>query len=198
MAASHPSWLTRVTSSKRKIGPVFAQVPVASRRRRESGVTAGRTRGVGAPTSEPDLPVAPAPVDPRVAEAVLAALASLDVLTHHAGEIAQSFRRHQLADAQRGLALLIRSTETMVRLAIAAATVTGTELAEFCGDDRLQADEETGRAVDQLISYQFAGDWAALAAVLDGDFVSALRTWRQVFEALLGFPVGPGPLPYAA
>jgi hypothetical protein len=172
--------------------------PDGTARRRREVVTATRTSGVGAPTAQPDLPAMPAPVDPRVAEAVLAALASLDVLRHHSGEIAQAFRRHQLADAQRGLSLLIRSTETMVRLAVAAAQVTGTDLRTFCGDDRLQADEATGQAVDRLISFQFAGDWPALADVLDHDFTAALATWRVVFEALLGFPVGPGPLPFAA
>jgi hypothetical protein len=30
----------------------------------------------------------------------------------------------------------------------ATATVTGTDLHDFCGDDRLQADEQTGRATD--------------------------------------------------
>lgn len=190
MASSYVHPIARLHAPRAKFRPkiAIASPPVA--RRAGDAVTDGRPTGVGAPTIE--APVEPSlPIEALVQEAVATALDSLGALEHQARDVARRFRRLNVAEAQAGLTQLVQSTQTLLRLAEMTATATGTDLEALCDAEGLTAPAETHAAVSSLIREQMAGDWRAVAGVLDRPFLSALGAWRRVFEVL-----GPDPGPY--
>jgi hypothetical protein len=166
-------------------------------------VTVDRRQGVGTSTIEPvpappaadDREAAEAGAEPSVAalvqEAVDTALESLDSLEHQARDIARRFRRGAQEEAQRGLAHLMQSMQTLLKLAAMAAGASGTDLDTLCERHHLNAEGQTNAAVNELIRHQIAGDSGALATALDRHFSAALLAWRRVFVALGGTPTGP-------
>jgi hypothetical protein len=142
-----------------------------------------RTGGVEAPTGQPC-----GTAGPPVEEAVALALDTLDQLQRRAREVAEGFRWNHVSDANRGLGELVQSTQTLLRLAMAAAKATGEDIEALCACDGIRVDEDTRTAVDRLIAHQFAEDWLAVADTIDEDFAPALAQWRLVFEAIGSSP----------
>jgi len=118
-------------------------------------------------------------------------LESLDTLEHQVRDVARRFRRGARGEAQLGLAHVMQSTQTLLKLAAMASGASGVDLDELCQRNDLHAEAQTQLAVSELIRQQLAEDWTALAAVLDRPFAAALDGWRRVFIALGGTPTGP-------
>ena len=193
MAMSHAGNAASHAESPAKIRPIPAPGRTASGRAGAAGVTADRPAAVGLPTPAPVAPDAPVPEgNPAlVAEACATALQSLDVLERHARDVADGFRWGHLVEAHQGLVALVESTQTLLRLAAMAAAVGGFDLLVLCRLADRSADEETRTAVDGIVTAQLRRDWPALAAGIDGPYVSALGQWRAVFERLMA-QVGDG------
>jgi len=138
-------------------------------------------RGVGAPATPRPRPAGPPTLSP-VEEAVAKAFETLDHLQGSVRQVAESFRWNRVVDANRGLTELVRSTQLLLRLAMATASATGADLAKLCLGQPVESD--TRSAVDHLIARQMAGDWLAVADTLEHDFAPALARWRVVFAAL--------------
>ena len=136
MSTSSLSHGARLASFRPKNRPILSSAtrmagggtPVALPIRRTGGVEAptGRRRGTPAP-----------PID----EAVGLALETLDRLQHRAQEVADGFRWNHVNDANRGLGELVRSTHTLLRLAMAAANATGADMGALCAADGSRVDE---------------------------------------------------------
>jgi hypothetical protein len=161
-------------------------------------VTAGRIEGVGTPSGRPsagedgtaDGETRPQ-VDALVREAADTALEGLDTLEHQARDIARRFRRGAQEEAQRGLAHLMQSLQTVLRLAAVAAVATGTDLETLCERFDVNPEGQTNAAVNELIRCQVASDASGLATALDRWLTPALTAWRRVFVLLGGTPAGP-------
>jgi len=162
-------------------------------------LTAGRIKGVEPSTRTGDraprktvTTTAPRPASAPgssaeaalIAEAVGTALGSLEVLEWHIQEVADAFRWSRVAEGQRGLADLVQSIQTLLKLASMTAQATGHDLPSLCGPDGLRADEDTRSAVEHVIDRQLADDWVGLADTLEQELMEALTQWRLVFEAL--------------
>jgi hypothetical protein len=190
MAATDTGHAARHTGSPAKIRPI----PEAQRRDVDRpvppGPTGDRPGMVGGPTP---LPADNVDGPTLVAEAAVTALQSLEAIARHTHEVADAFRWNHLALGHGGLSALVQSTQTLLRLAVMAAEVTGTPLEAFCqaGDGR--ADLMTRAAVDEVIAAQLARDWPALAGALDGAFGEALEAWCDVFGRLVPPAGEPGP-----
>jgi hypothetical protein len=89
-----------------------------------------------------------------------------------------------VAEGQRGLADLVQSIQTLLKLASMTAQATGHDLQSLCGPDGSRADEDTRSAVEHVIDRQLADDWVGLADTLEQELMEALTQWRLVFEAL--------------
>ncbi len=147
---------------------------------------------VGRPAADEPATPKPRSGPHALAEAVETALAGIDVLDHHARRIARIFRDGRVAEARLGLADLIETTQTMLRLAATAADAAGQDLMTAGDLHGRQLADDTRAVVDALIDAQMAGAWDRLASTLDGDFTSVLGGWRAVFEWLAAFG-GPHP-----
>jgi hypothetical protein len=184
MAASHAGHAAVHAGSPAKIRPIPTRGRKASGTASPATVTAGRTTGVGRPTrlagrSEEATRLA------LVAEAAASALDGLVALERHARDVADAFRWRHVGPARQGLADLVDSTQTLLKLAVMSAQAARTDLLTLCKTGNGRADEQTQRAADRIIQAQLAGDWPALAHALDQDFVAALGLWREVFETLV-------------
>lgn len=159
------------------------------------GLTADRRQGVGTPTvvatAAPSTPESARPSPALIQETVDTALDALDSLERQTRDVARRFRRGAYADAQVGLRELMRSTQTLLRLATMAADASGTTLDTLCQRHDLRVEFQTHLAVNELIQQQLREDWGGLAAALDRVFTAALEGWRRVFIALGGNPTGP-------
>ncbi len=206
MASSYVHPVARFHAPRFKFRPKMAVAPRVTVRRPGEGVTAIRTAGVEGPTIAP--PTAPLhhsttprlhtpPVEPPlrapalIREAIDTALDSVELLERQARDVSRRFRRGALGDANLGLAHLVQSTQTLLRLADMTAGASGTDIESLCDARGLTAPEDTDAAVSRLIREQLAEDWPALAEVLDHPFLGALAGWRLVFEALDGPSTGP-------
>ncbi len=186
MGASGEGSSSRAARLRGKTRPILTTALARARRRGAATVTADRTKGVERPTQ----------VDAGtllIAEAVATALESLTVLERHTGEVADAFRWNRLGDAQRGLAEIVQSTQSLLQLAAMVAQATGVDFGTLCGPEGLRAKDDTSEALDLIIEQQLADDWAALSDTLDQDFISLLTQWRLVFETLGGLPPQGGP-----
>jgi hypothetical protein len=190
MASSYVHPIARLHTPRANFRPKLAIASRANARRTDDAVTDNRSTGVGMPTIDPPADV-PLPTAALVQEAVATALDSLGALEHQARDVARRFRRPPVAEAQFGLTQLVQSMQTLLRLAEMTATASGTDLESLCEAEGLTAPAETNAAVSSLIREQMAGDWRAVAGVLERPFLSALGAWRRVFEVL-----GPDPGPY--
>ncbi|MEZ5316954.1 MAG: hypothetical protein R2752_06085 [Vicinamibacterales bacterium] len=190
MAATETGHAAEHAGSTAKIRPI----PEAQRREAERpdprGDRVATLPTVGRPTPVP-VPGVDGPT--LVAEAAVTALQSLEAIARHTHEVADAFRWNHVTLGQGGLSALVQSTQTLLRLAVTAAEVTGTPFERFCrvGDER--ADLLTRAAVDEVIAAQMARDWSALAGALDGAFVPAMEAWRDVFGQLVPPAGEPGP-----
>lgn len=137
----------------------------------------------------------PLPTAALVREAVDTALDSLEALELQARDVARRFRRQTLDEAQMGLAQLVQSTQTLLKLAAMTAGATGTDLEAVCETHNLAADKQTHDALSHLIGRQLERDWHGLARVIDHSFIGVLRAWRSVFQVLGG---STGPYGHAA
>lgn len=169
-----------------------------------AGVTDFRPDGVGRPTiaalsavrtraAEPSVAAAaepPLPTAALVREAVDTALDSLAALESQARDVARRFRRQALDEAQAGLADLVQSTQTLLKLAAMTAEATGTDIESICGTYGLDADARTHATITGLIGRQLERDWHGLARIIDPGFVGVIGAWRMVFE-ILGGPTDP-------
>jgi hypothetical protein len=99
--------------------------------------------------------------------------------------VADAFRWRHIDQARVGLADLVESTQTLLKLAVIAAQVAGTDVITLCRATDRHADEETQAAADKIISAQLTRDWAALACAIDSDLTGALDLWRGVFERIV-------------
>ena len=179
--------------SPRNIRPFSASSGILATGRGVVSVTAGRTGGVGRPTSGQAL-LSTASGPQMVGEAVRTALQSIEVLNRHAADIAEAFRGDDPAGARRGLRDLLHGTDTLVQLAALSAQVLGVDLRSLRGADGLKAESETREVVDQLMAQLLAQDWTAVARTLDEDFITALGSWRGVIDAISAAPTSvPGP-----
>lgn len=176
-----------------QIRPVSAPAP---------RVTDFRPDGVGRPTIDSRqaarpllLPTVvsdgPLPTSALVREAVDTALDSLTALDAQARDVARRFRRHSLDEAQAGLADLVQSTQTLLKLAAMTAEAIGTDIESLCADYELDAEARTHATLTMLIGRQLERDWQELAGVIDTGLVGVLAAWRLVFE-ILGEPTDPG------
>lgn len=158
-------------------------------------LTDARLDGVGAPTIEPSgertpaLPThdeSPLPTAALVREAADTALDSLDALESQARDVARRFKRLAIDEAQAGLAGLVQSMQTLLKLAAMAATATGTDIETLCRDHDLDIEADMHSALAKLIGRQLERDWHGLARVIDHSLVPVLDVWRAVFLALGG------------
>jgi len=195
MAVTHVRSAARAHAFRPKIRPVSGLSLRTAPVRATVDVTADWRKGVGGPTvsSELAFPSADEPVSTAVLikEALDTALESLDTLEHQVRDVARRFRRGARGEAQLGLAHVMQSTQTLLKLAAMASGASGVDLDELCQRNDLHAEAQTQLAVSELIRQQLAEDWTALAAVLDRPFAAALDGWRRVFIALGGTPTGP-------
>jgi hypothetical protein len=169
----------RLASFRPKNSPILSSAARLSSSRTAVSLPTRRTGGVETPTRR-----SPGAAGPPVEDAVALALDMLDQLQRRAREVADGFRWNRVNEANRGLGELVQSTHTLLRLAMAAASATGSDIEALCVCDGIRVDEETRVAVDQLITHQFAEDWLAVADTIDEDFAPALAQWRLVFEAI--------------
>jgi hypothetical protein len=190
MALTQERPALRSAGFRPKIRPVSG-FPLRQGCRRAPGLlTADRSEGVGRPTTDRGGTPDPTP-ESLVREAADTALESLETLERQVRDVARRFRRGARAEAQVGLLQIMQSTQTLLKLAAVAAGVGGTDLDTLCERHALHPEAQTHRAMNELIHYQMAEDWMALAGVLDQLFMAALGTWRRVFIALGGAPTGP-------
>jgi hypothetical protein len=140
-----------------------------------------------------DGPMMPTPA--LVREAINTALDSLDALELQARDTARRFRRRAIDDAQQGLAQLVESTQTLLKLAVMTAGASGTDIETLCAAHDLAAERETQAALSAMIGRQLEHDWHGLARVIEQPFTAALQGWRAVFLALDG---STGPCGHAA
>ena len=165
-------------------------------------VTDFRPDGVGRPTIDSRqaarpllLPTVvsdgPLPTSALVREAVDTALDSLTALDAQARDVARRFRRQSLDEAQAGLADLVQSTQTLLKLAAMTAEATGTDIESLCAACELDAEARTHTTLTMLIGRQLERDWQGLAGVIDTGLIGVLAAWRLVFE-ILGEPAGSG------
>jgi hypothetical protein len=174
-----------LTEGRRMNSPAIpATLRFRTRPRPVPAVTSGRAPRVGQPTIA--RPRVAAGIDPLVAEAATTALDSLDLLERRAFETALDFRWRRVAQGRAGLADLINGVQSIVRLAVLAAEATGMDLEFLCDATGRGASEATRRAVHRLIADQDPGDGLALASTLQQQFIPALASWRDVFQALTG------------
>lgn len=132
----------------------------------------------------------PLPTRALVREAIDTALDSLDALEYQARDTARRFRRRSLDEAQQGLAHLVESTQTLLKLAVMTAGASGTDIETLCAEHEIAAERETQSALSEMIARQLEHDWVGLARVIDHGFKAALARWRAVFLILAG-PSGP-------
>jgi len=199
MAATGAGPTSRTLGSRAKNRPIPRSVVTAAPGRPAVALTAGRIKGVEPSTRTPAPtprktratsapPVASAPrasaESALISEAVGTALGSLEVLEWQIQDVAEAFRWNRVAEGQRGLADLVQSIRTLLRLASMSAQATGHDLQSLCGPDGLRADEDTRSAVERVIEHQLADDWTGLADTLEQELMYALAQWRLVFEAL--------------
>lgn len=137
----------------------------------------------------------PLPTPALVREAIDTALDSLDALELQARDTARRFRRRAIDEAQLGLAHMAESTETLLRLAVTTAGVSGTDIETVCAEHDIAAERETQAALSAMIGRQLEHDWHGLARVIEQPFTAALQGWRAVFLALDG---ATGPYGHAA
>jgi hypothetical protein len=154
--------------------------------------SANRTAGVGGPTLDPAARRTQAVALDLVIEAVTTALASVDVLERHARDVAEAFRQPDVRPARQGLAELVQTTQTMLRLAMVAAECSDLQIAALCHEDGVTADEDMRDAVDHVIACQMACEWEPLATVIEQEFIPALGQWRVVFQRI-SHVIDPGP-----
>lgn len=167
----------RQTMPKQAKNDEIGVLPI-SRRSAEPAGDGSDSRQPDVGASTPESPIG----DPdAVRDAIGAALGSLAVLEHHAQEVAEGFRWNQIKDANRGLADLVQSTQTLLALAGATARATGHEFEDLCGTGGQRPDEEIRLAVYRLIECEEGEDWMGLADTLDQSFVPALGQWRDIF-----------------
>ena len=191
----------RPISSNLQCRPVGAAWPALTVDRR--GGVGGPTISAGsiAATATADRSAAfmsdssPLPTSALVREAIDTALDSLDALEHQARDTARRFRRRMIDDAQQGLAQLVESTQTLLKLAVVTADASGTDIEAVCAEHDLAVEQETQAALSAMIGRQLEHDWHGLARVIEQPFTLALRGWRQVFLALDG---SSGPYGHAA
>lgn len=181
MAASSAGSITSSKVTRAKTRPIPPRAAKLADGHGVVQVTADRTNGVGCPTVSES---AFAPPGLLVAEAVATAVGSLETLDRDIHEVADAFRGDRVAEGRQGLAELILTTQTLLKLAAMTAEATGANLDQLCGRDGSRTDEDTRAAVERIIEQQLAGDWAALADTLDQYFTPALAQWRPVFVAL--------------
>lgn len=195
MAASHAGHTAVHAGTLAKIRPIPTRRPQAVAVTPGPALTASRTMGVGRPTPTPAADQATLGL---VAEAAASALDGLTALERHARDVADAFRWHRIDAAREGLADLVESTQTLLKLGVMAAQAAGTDLVTLCRGRDGRADEQTRRAADRIIHAQMARDWAALADAIDHDFTGALALWRDVFETIVGIAGDAGPGGHAA
>jgi hypothetical protein len=131
-----------------------------------------------------DMP--PLPTAALVREAIDTALDSLDALELQARDTARRFRRRALDDAQHGLAQLVESTQTLLKLAVMTAGASGTDIETVCAEHGIAAERDTQAALAAMIGRQLEHDWHGLARVIEQPLTAALQGWRAVFLALDG------------
>ncbi|MCC7044658.1 MAG: hypothetical protein IT183_12405 [Acidobacteria bacterium] len=183
--------------------PISSDLRFLPVRAASSDLTAGRRDGVGGPTigrwsphqsgrlhddgSAPAMTDAqPLPTAALLREAIDTALDSLDALELQARDAARRFRRHAIDDAQHGLAQLVESTQTLLKLAAMTAGASGTDIETLCAEHDIAAERATHAALSAMIGRQLEHDWHGLARVIEQPFTAALHAWRAVFLALDG------------
>jgi hypothetical protein len=197
MPATHPTALSLVPPSRANSGLIFNIARQRGDRRKDGPVTARRSPGVGTPTT--GSAIAPDRGDQTVlividtCEAALTAISSLET---QARDVAKRFRVSPGVEAQQGLAHLVESTQTLLRLASMTAAVANTDLEQLCARCG-QAGMRLHTAVASAIRAQLVTDWDALATTLEAELTSALASWRRVFAAIVA-PFDSGPSGHAA
>jgi hypothetical protein len=188
------------SSGMRPISSDLRFLPV---RAASSDLTADRRDSVGRPTigswsphqsgplrddrSAPAMTdVQPLPTAALLREAIDTALDSLDALELQARDTARRFRRRAIDDAQHGLAQLVESTQTLLKLAAMTAGASGTDIETLCAEHDIAAERATQAALSAMIGRQLEHDWHGLARVIEQPFTAALHAWRAVFLALDG------------
>jgi hypothetical protein len=180
-------------------GLIFDTTRAELRRRGDRGVTARRTVGVGSPTIAGDAEAHERSL--LILDSIGAAVAALSALDAETRDVARRFRYTPGAEAQRRLAHVVESTQTLLKLAAIVASVAGEDLEQLC-EDQGQALIRMHRAVTTAVRAQLTGEWGALAASLEHDLLGALAAWRRVFAAIeaphVRRPYDDGPSGHAA
>lgn len=199
MSATVAAPLSLVPASQAKSGLFFGFSRRQTDRWADAGVSANRLRCVGGPDTDARPEAADVPGAPSaelIGQAVAAAGMALRTLDRQARDVASEFRVSPGARAQQGLAHLVDSTHTLVRLAAMTARAAGADL-QALSEASGNAAGRTADAVTALVRHQLTHEWDDLAETLDGSFVRALAAWRLVFGALEA-PADPGPMGHAA
>ena len=193
MPATAATPLSFVPATRLNSGLIFDTSGRQGGRRGGHHMTARRDAGVGSPTISGSAADRSALLVLEACEAALSAISSLEA---QARDVARRFRFAPGVDAQRGLAQLVESTQTLLRLASMTASVAHVDLEQLCAGCG-QAGIRLQEAVASAIRAQLVTDWEALAATLEADLAGALSSWRRVFRAIAA-PFDSGPGGYAA
>jgi hypothetical protein len=197
MPATYPTALSLVPTSRTNSGLIFNISGQAGERRKGGPMTARRNPGVGIPTTGPAMPHDRGDHTALIViDTCEAALTAISALESQARDVAKRFRSSPGVEAQQGLAHLVESTQTLLRLASMTAAVANTDLEQLCARCG-QAGMRLHTAVASAIRAQLVTDWDALATTLEAELTSALASWRRVFAAIVA-PFDSGPTGHAA
>jgi hypothetical protein len=123
----------------------------------------------------------------RLLEASLdEAAAAAGALATSAEKVGAAFRGFDVATAGQDLSQLAKGLSTLVMLAQTAGQAAGVDLQSLtcvCGTGTRMIEELSAHA-EAVIRAQRAGDWIAVADVIEYDIAPALRSWPALFDAL--------------
>jgi hypothetical protein len=181
MSATVVAPFTLVPMLRPNSGLIFDTTPARWRRRDDQALTARRTAGVGSPTIAADDEKSDRPQ--LILETIGAAVKAVRALDAETRDVARRFRYTPGAEAQRRLAHVVESTQTLLKLAATVASIAGEDLEQLC-EDHGHALVLMHSAVTTAVRAQLTGEWSALAASLEHDLLGALAAWRRVFAAI--------------
>jgi len=194
MPATVAAPFSLVPALRANSGLIFNASHRPQRRTAGRRVTVCRDADVG--SSTPSASARQADLAFLIIDACEAAMTAIGSLETQARDVARQFRFAPGVNAQRGLAHLVESTQSLLRLASMTAGAAELDLGQLC-ERAGQAAVRLQAAIASAIRAQLVHDWDALAMVLDGEMVYALAGWRRVFTALVE-PFDSGPTGHAA